>query len=284
MSRRIGIKLSIFWLLIGVLHYGAALALSTDSEQPIHIEADRGELDNNKQVAIYRGNVHLIQGTLHIDSDVLTIFYTPDKKLKKVIATGQPVWYRQRPNSSDEDIRARALKMEYHADNSTIYLFQQAHVWQGVNEFTGDRIEYDTAHHIVRGQGSKTGVGRVHVTIHPNDKETPVNNPIPENPADNTTSENPVHTPSPIKSAGDPRINDQKPTYGGVHGRTTTWLNLRTGPGSDQSKVTLLPPRAQVAILGRQDEWLHIATLVKGESVEGWVHADFIRLLDEPRK
>ncbi|ABA59238.1 lipopolysaccharide transport periplasmic protein LptA [Nitrosococcus oceani] len=239
-----------------------ALALSSDSEQPIHIEANRGELDDREHVAVYSGNVHLTQGTLRIDSDTLTIYYTPDKKLEKAVAEGQPAWYRQRPDNSNEDIRAKALRMEYHADTATIHLLQKAQVWQGTNEFTGDRIVYDTERDIVRGEGSETGVGRIHVTIHPADDSPSTGESTPEN----TTS-----TTSPPEN----KKNDRQEL---TDGRTTTWLKLRTGPGTDYPKVALLPPRTQVAILGRQKKWLHIATLVKGESVEGWSHMDFIRL------
>jgi lipopolysaccharide export system protein LptA len=274
MSQHIGLKLTALWLIAGLSH-GTASALSNDSEQPIRIEADRGELNDRKQVAVYHGNVHLTQGTLRIDSDILTIFYTPEKKLEKLIAEGQPVWYRQRPDNSNEDIRAKALRMEYHADNATIYLFQKAHVWQGTNEFTGDRIEYDTEHHIVRGEGSKAGVGRVHVTIRPDNNKAPADDSAPESSAPES---------APIEPPKDLAVDNQKPEHKRVHGRTTTWLNLRTGPNTDRSKTALLPPRAQVTILERQGEWLHITTLVKGESVEGWVHASFIRLSNGPGK
>jgi lipopolysaccharide export system protein LptA len=280
MSRQISLKLITFWLITVNLSYGTALALSNDSEQPIHIEADRGELDNRKQVAVYRGNVHLTQGTLRIDSDTLTIFYTPEKKLKKIIAEGQPAWYRQHPDDNSEDMRAKALRMEYHANNATIYLFQKAHVWQGANEFTGDRIEYDTEHRIVRGEGSKAGVGRVHVTIRPDDNTPPPNNSTPESSASalDSTLGSPPPASSPIRTPRDQVVDNQRLENGQAHGRTTTWLNLRTGPNTDHSKAALLPPRTQVAILGRHGEWLHIAALVKGESLEGWVQANFIRL------
>ncbi|ADJ27267.1 lipopolysaccharide transport periplasmic protein LptA [Nitrosococcus watsonii] len=258
---RLSLKLTAAWFIIGSLSIETALALSSDSEQPIHIEADRGELDDREQVAVYSGNVHLTQGTLRIDSDTLTIYYTLDKKLEKAVAEGQPAWYRQRPDNSKEDIRAKALRMEYHADTTTIHLLQKAHIWQGTNEFTGDRIVYNTERDIVRGEGSETGVGRIHVTIHPADDGPPTSESTPENTTPTPLSEN--------------EKNDRQPF---TDGRTTTWLKLRTGPGTEYPKVALLPPRTQVAILGRQDKWLHIAILIKGESVEGWSHIDFIRL------
>ena len=46
----------LFLILLATLP-GAALALSTDRDQPVHIEADRGELDDVKGVTIYEGRV-----------------------------------------------------------------------------------------------------------------------------------------------------------------------------------------------------------------------------------
>lgn len=261
---RLSLKLTAVWFIISSLNIETALALSSDSEQPIHIEADRGELDDREHVAVYSGNVHLTQGTLRIDSETLTIYYTLDKQLEKAVAEGQPVWYRQRPDNSNEDIRAKALRMEYHADTATIHLLQKARVWQGTNEFTGDRIIYDTEHDIVRSEGSETGTGRIHVTIHPANDGSPTGESTPEN-----------TTPTP------PSENEKNDRQELTDGRTTTWLKLRTGPGTDHPKAALLPPRTQVTILGRQEKWLHVATLIKGESVEGWIHMDFIRLPTE---
>lgn len=270
MNRRISLKLAALWL-IGSLHYQTALALSSDSEQPIHIKADQAELDDRKHVAIYHGNVHLTQGTLRIDSDILIIYYTPENKLKKAIAKGHPAWYRQRPDNSNEDIRAKALRMEYHADTNTVYLFQKAHVWQGTNEFTGDRIEYDIKHDIVRGEGSKSGTGRVHVIIRPGADSAPSAETAPVDKAPS-----PSFTAPPAKQAAD----KGKGHGAQAHGRTKTWLNLRAGPGTDYNKIALIPPRIRVTILERQNDWLRVVLFIKGEQREGWVHANYIRLQD----
>ncbi|BAW80990.1 lipopolysaccharide transport periplasmic protein LptA [Candidatus Nitrosoglobus terrae] len=271
MPQQISLRLIIFWLITQNLAYETALAFSNDSGQPIHIEADRGELDNRKQVAIYYGNVHLTQDNLRIDSDTLTIFYTPEKKIKKAIAEGQPAWYRQQSNDDSEDMRAKALKIEYHADNATIYLFQKAHVWQGTNEFTGDRIVYDTEHRIVRGQGSKAGSGRVHVTIRPDEVE-----PSPNN--SNSTPKNSDSTPSLAAPPKNQVADNQQLKSGEDQGRTTDWLALYDSANIKSNQIILLQPRTQVTIINRKDEWLHITTLIKGELLEGWVEKKFIRL------
>jgi lipopolysaccharide export system protein LptA len=272
MKPNVRLNWAMLWL-VGSLSYTTALALSTDADQPIHIDADRGELDDRKQVAVYRGNVQLSQGTLRITADTLTIYYTPGRKLIKAIAEGQPALYQQRPDNSDEDVQAQALRMEYHADNETIYLFQEARVWQGVNQFTGDHIEYDTKLDIVRGQGSKTGTGRVHVIIHPETEPATPQSTDSGMPAMSLLSTEPGDDP-----ALAPNQADQEPRQG----HTTSWLNLRNGPGIHHDKTSLIPPQTQVAILEGQGDWLRITTSVKGKSVEGWVHTNYIQWRNKP--
>ena len=43
--------------LIYFLSFGTAVALSSDKDQPIEIEADHAELDDIQRVAVYQGDV-----------------------------------------------------------------------------------------------------------------------------------------------------------------------------------------------------------------------------------
>ena len=49
-----------------LLAAGQSHALSTDSNQPIRVQADSAELDDGKGVATYRGNVVITQGSLRV--------------------------------------------------------------------------------------------------------------------------------------------------------------------------------------------------------------------------
>ena len=59
--------------LVGVLLAAQTFALSTDREQPINIEADQAEADDNLGVAIYKGDVVIVQGSMRILGDTVTI-------------------------------------------------------------------------------------------------------------------------------------------------------------------------------------------------------------------
>ena len=67
-----------------------AAALSTDSQQPIHIEADQAELDETRRVTVYKGSVVIVQGTMRIKADRVDFFYSEERALDKAVAMGKP--------------------------------------------------------------------------------------------------------------------------------------------------------------------------------------------------
>lgn len=167
---RRGLKAMLFLLALGWM--GAAGALSTDKDQPINIEADSVEIDDKKNISIYKGNVVVTQGTIRLDADIVTA-YTPDKQLQKVVAEGDPVRYRQRPDKKEEDMRAKAQRMEYYATSGKLILYEGAHLWHEGNEFSGNRIEYDTRADVVQATKAPSGKERVQVVIPPKGKSAP---------------------------------------------------------------------------------------------------------------
>ena len=148
---------------------GGAHALSSDKHQPLNIDADTVEIDDKTGVSVYRGNVNAVQGTLVLDADIVTI-YSPKRELDKVVAEGKPARYKQRPDNKDEDVRAKAQRMEYYADKEKLILLEDGHLWQGQDEFSGNRIEYDTKRDVVNASMSSSGKERVHIIIQPRKK------------------------------------------------------------------------------------------------------------------
>lgn len=141
-------------------------ALASDTEQPILIEADTLDADDVKGITIYRGNVRYTQGTIVLTSDILTA-YTVKGELKKIEAEGNPVKFKQQPENKDQELRGQAKKMEYFADTEILHLLGAAHLWQGADEFLGNRIDYDTQRQYVKASKAESGEGRVQVIIAP---------------------------------------------------------------------------------------------------------------------
>jgi lipopolysaccharide export system protein LptA len=154
-------------LLVGLIMPLSAMALSSDKQQPIHIEADSVVIDDNQGTAVYQGNVRYSQGSTHLHADRVTLYSVDRQKVDKVVATGDPATFRQRPDNQDQDMRGEAAHIEYFAADERVILEQDAHLWQGKNEFSGSRIEYDTAKQMVKALTSGEEAGRVEVIIQP---------------------------------------------------------------------------------------------------------------------
>jgi lipopolysaccharide export system protein LptA len=140
-----------------------ARALSSDKRQPIRITADRVTIDEQHGVSVYKGHVVVDQGTLHVTADQLTL-YTKNQVLQRLVATGQPATYRQRPDGKPADVHARARRMEYFANQDRVVLTGDAQLRQAGNTFTSKRIVYDLKHDRV---AAGNGGNRVEIVIQP---------------------------------------------------------------------------------------------------------------------
>jgi len=145
-ARRVSRRLRRFYpgCMLGLVLALPAHALTTDKDKPIEVEADTAELDDVKNVSIYRGNVIVTQGSIRMTGDVMTVYQTDTDDLDHLIMEGKPATYKQLPDDSKIYDEARALRMEYHEIKNKIILIDQAVVTQEGLRFSGDRIDYDT--------------------------------------------------------------------------------------------------------------------------------------------
>lgn len=60
-------------------------------------------------------------------------------------------------------------------------------------------------------------------------------------------------------------------------GATTTFLNMRSGPGTDQPVLVTLPPQTFFRVRDEVGAWLHVAVLGR----LGFVHRDFVEVTDQ---
>lgn len=143
-----------------------AAAQDTQQPQPITIEADKAKVDEKQGLSIYSGHVVLQQGGIQIHGDQLMV-YSHKGTLDKLVATGKPVVYSQKGETNATDITGEAERMEYYASQNQLILLESAKLSQGPNQFSGNRITYDTQRHVVSATVSETGKERVQVTIQP---------------------------------------------------------------------------------------------------------------------
>lgn len=152
-----------------------SFALDSDSSQPMYIESDTAVHDDAKGETTYSGNVKTVQGSLEVLADHMTV-YQKEGKTDKIIATGNPVRIKQKPEGGKEDMHGTSQRADYFPDSSILLLLDNATVWQGnkkdsSDRVASDRIEYDTRRSLMRAGTTSGGGGkRVHVTLQPSTK------------------------------------------------------------------------------------------------------------------
>jgi len=160
----------------------SAFALPDDRDQPIHIQADKAELDDRKGVALYSGNVVITQGSMQITGEHATMTRGADGGVDIFTATGKPATFRQQPEVNKEVVKAYGLTIQYFAVKDQVLLLDQAKVVQGNSTFEGEKIVYDSARQIVnagRASGQKITVPRprIDMVIEPKQNAGQGNNP-----------------------------------------------------------------------------------------------------------
>lgn len=171
-------------LISGLLVVTPAAGLSTDRDKPIEIEADAAELDDRTGITVYKGNVVVIQGSMHLYGSQLTILYNDDNTLKTATMVGQPAKFRQMPdNASRGEIDGKGIKIEYLASQDRLILTEDAELTQSGKLFRAYKIEYDTqqskmiARKAEAGETTPSGkaagqdTGRIKVILPPKKKE-----------------------------------------------------------------------------------------------------------------
>lgn len=130
-----------------------AAALATDSEQPIEIQADFAELDDQEGKTIYVGNVVVTQGSIKMTGDKLKVNFSEARDLEDIFIEGRPAYFKQTPDSGD-DVEGEGLLIEYHAQKNLLHLIEKAKLTQGDRIFTGNRINYDTEKSLITARAA----------------------------------------------------------------------------------------------------------------------------------
>ena len=144
-----------------------ALALPDDTRQPIHIVADEAVRNEKTGLTIYRGNVQMDQGTIHIEADQITI-YRIEAEGDRIVAEGAPAHMRQQPEPGAAIMHARGEVIEYFRTEERVRLRRDARLEQDGSTVRGDQIDYFINEQLVKavatGQGENS---RVKVVIPP---------------------------------------------------------------------------------------------------------------------
>lgn len=177
-------------LLLGLLGQGAS-ALPEDQQQPIHITADSAVQENN--TVTYRGHVVVVQGSRRIEADQMVVYHNAGK-LQRIVATGNPVHFREQPEAGGSVITGSGATLIYYHTDQRVELLQNALVDRDNSTVKGNRIEYLLPSKTVRAEGANTNQkGQVEMVLQPGQVEQkpqqqqqqPGNPPPEQAPADN---------------------------------------------------------------------------------------------------
>ena len=129
-----------------------AVALESDRNQSVLVEADEVEMDFSSGTRLYRGNVSVRQGTIRIIADQIELIYKGEQ-LDHGIATGNPAVFRQRPDGKDHDVIGTGRRIELDEIQNIVTFIGDARLRQNRDAIEGERIVYDMARDrmIVRG-------------------------------------------------------------------------------------------------------------------------------------
>ena len=149
------------------------MALEGDDQQPVLIEADKVEVDEGKSTSLYIGHVQVDQGSMRLLADRITVHHFQDRRIKYIIARGEPAFYKQMLDDNQGEMQAFAKRMDFDVQRDELILTGDALVIQGKDRIASDQIVYDRAN--ARVQAGDTS--RVKITFNPEDNKT--NSPQP---------------------------------------------------------------------------------------------------------
>lgn len=157
---------------LAALFYGCSLLpnlawaqeglLADKNNNPIQIEADRAELDEQSGTGVYIGNVALIRGELKMLGERLEVRRDEQGDGVTAVLTGQPATVERPGNESQEGIDAQAKKVEYSTAQRLLTLSGAAMIERGKSSMSGEIIRYVLDENRIEAGG---GEGRVSFTI-----------------------------------------------------------------------------------------------------------------------
>ncbi|HDS1734983.1 lipopolysaccharide transport periplasmic protein LptA [Pseudomonas sp. BP8] len=161
--------------LSAALGSASALALPTDRDQPIRIQADDAHLDDKQGVATYKGDVIITQGSMKITGNTVTMTRATNGDIDVVTSVGNLAYFEQQQSADKADkMKGWAVTIQYQAQKDTIILTDRAKVENEGNTTEGEKIVYNTKSQVATA-GTSSGAAstkrpRIDMVIQPKKK------------------------------------------------------------------------------------------------------------------
>ncbi|NLS12403.1 lipopolysaccharide transport periplasmic protein LptA [Vibrio sp. SM6] len=156
-------------LLALVLAAPSALALKSDTEQPIYINSDSQQLDMKSNQVIFAGDVSLKQGSIDISADRIVVTRSAQgEAIEKIEAFGKPTHFSQLLDDG-KTLSAQADTLEYQIVTDELTMRGNAQLAQEGNVIKGSMIRYQIEQQKLIADGSQNE--RVTTILQPNQLE-----------------------------------------------------------------------------------------------------------------
>ena len=142
-------------------------ALPEDAKQAIEIEAQSVVVDETTGFNEFSGDVEVRQGSLLLLAELIQV-QTENEEVVSMIAKGsleKPAKYIQSQENQARFVEATATTITYDVNAGMIFLVGNAHLIQGFDSFSGDRLSYDIDNDRVVVKSSEDGTERVKFKI-----------------------------------------------------------------------------------------------------------------------
>ena len=154
-------------MLAGLARFGLSgqlMALESDRQQALEIDADATEGTLGDGIAVLYGNVVIRQGSLLVKADVAEVEKL-DGRVRTVVLTGKPV-HLELEIEEEGLVQAEALKIEYEVATGIITLTGAATVIHRQYHVSGELLIYNMDLQHFEGNGGD-GNGRIRIELDP---------------------------------------------------------------------------------------------------------------------
>ncbi|HKJ18947.1 MAG TPA: lipopolysaccharide transport periplasmic protein LptA [Xanthomonadales bacterium] len=142
----------------------SAVALQSDRQKPLEINADTSDGTLGDGRAELRGNVEIRQGSLVIRADVAEVEKV-EGRVREVILTGTPALLEQEIEQQGQ-VQASAERIEYKVATGLVTLTGSADVKHPQYKVSGDVLNYDLNAQHFQGSGEQEN-GRIRIELDP---------------------------------------------------------------------------------------------------------------------
>lgn len=159
-------KLSHLSLLFVLFTPALALALDSDTEQPVYVDADSQQLDMQSNKATFIGNVKLKQGSININADKVVVKRDPkDSTIRRIEGYGNLATFSQL-SEDGKTLYGEAKELYYVMVDDQLTMIDQAMLSQDDSVIRGSKITYNISSQKLIADGKQQG-DRVSTVLQP---------------------------------------------------------------------------------------------------------------------